>query len=134
MKPRIFFSAIAVILIGWWMVQTGLQNKADNEGTAALREVMREVQDQVPEELDRSMYANVTLTSENNRRIVYTYTYLIRQSRTSTPVEADRACGANEAHASRILTAMESESIRNPEIRIEYRRTGGSLDFACTYP
>src|SRR5665647_685737 len=64
MKPRVFFAVVAVVLVGWWAVHTGLQNKADNEGTAALREVISEAQDAIPAAMDRSMYADVDITSE----------------------------------------------------------------------
>ncbi|WP_431835489.1 hypothetical protein [Cellulomonas sp. Y8] len=131
---RALLLVMAVGLIAWWVGHTGLQNKSDNEATAALRQVVTDIQGEIPARLDKTMFADVDLYSENDRRIVYAYTYLIRQDRNSTPDDVTRVCAENQEMAATILAAMDRQHIRDPELRVEFHHVGGTLDFSCSYP
>lgn len=138
MNLRVFVTVVVVALVGWWVVRTGLQNKADNESRAALSAVVAGVQDDIPAIKDTSMagqYVDVDITADGNRRIVYTYTYTYAANTTSSAVEVERVCTFDETRASAILAGMERKGITDPELRIEYRHAGGgALDFSCSYP
>ena len=137
MKLKAFVSVVIIALVGWGVAHTGLQNKANNESRAALREVVDGVQDDIPAMKDTTMYGqfvDVDIIYEGDRRIVYTYTYTHAADTTSPAAEVDRVCSSNEAQASAILAGMEREGITDPELRIEYRHPGGALDFSCDYP
>jgi hypothetical protein len=138
---RVVAGVVVVLVCAWWYVNVGLANKADNQSRDALREIVSEAQEQIPAEVEssgiRSVFADVAITSDGPRTVVYTYTYRLAFDADSIPDAEHAEICADEsaaAHASTILSSMEGAGITDPSVRVEYRDVGGTLDFSCRYP
>jgi len=109
----------------------------DSASEKALKKWVADAQSGLPaeEQKYKSTYSSVTLTSEGDNTVVYTFTYVNQMDEATTKSGIDAAKSSIEPTVKNtLIPSLKSFGVKNPVAKYVYLNADGSVIDTLTYP